>query len=228
MTHIYVLPYRNPFLSAKAAASLDALSGGRLIFGVAAGYLKPEFDALGVPFDERNELTDEAIRAMKAAWTESGLRMTGRHFAASGHTQLPRPAQRPHPPIWVGGNSRQAIRRAVELGDGWMPIPNPAKHVARRRTAAIESLEDLRGRLAYAREHAQAVGRRAPLDVCMPPMTMAGFGTRQWSAQALAEHVAMLKALGVTYLAIGLPGETRREFVKHVERFGNEALPRPG
>ncbi len=225
MTHIYVLPYRNPFLSAKAAASLDVLSGGRFIFGLAAGYLEPEFRALGVALGERNELTDEAIRAMKAAWAGSGVRFQGKHFTANGHTMLPRPAQQPHPPIWVGGNAKQAIRRAVELGDGWMPFPNPRQHMARRHTAALETVEDLRQRVAYMREHARAVGRTAPLDVSMAPL-VGGFGTPRWSAQAFAEHVAQLKAAGVTHLTLGLPGETRKDLLKNIGRFAKEALAR--
>src|SRR5919112_1332149 len=115
-TNLYVAAYRNPFLSAKGIATLDRLSGGRVILGIGAGYLEPEFDALGVAFDERNDLTDEAIVMMKRAWSESGVVAKGAHFDASaGHTRLPRPVQQPHPPIWIGGNSKRAIRRAVEL-----------------------------------------------------------------------------------------------------------------
>src|SRR6266478_2440043 len=131
------------------------LSGGRFILGVAAGYLEPEFAALGVLFDERDDLADEAIRAMKAAWGGEG-----RHFVARGHTALPRPLQQPHPPIWVGGNSKRAIRRAVLLGDGWMPIFNPAAHAGRRRTPAIESAADVR-----AEEHTSELQSQSNL-VC--------------------------------------------------------------
>ena len=126
MTNILVLPYRNPFLTAKAAASLDVLSGGRVILGVAAGYLKGEFAALGVDFSERNDLSDEAIVAITRAWSEEGIEMSGQHFSVRGNTMLPRPLQQPRPPIWVGGNARRAIRRAVELGDGWIPFPSSA------------------------------------------------------------------------------------------------------
>ena len=120
-TNLCVVPYRNPFLVAKAAMTLDVLSGGRLTLGVGAGYLEPEFRALGVDFDERNELLDEGLVAIKRAWTESGVEMTGRHFEVRGHTMLPRPAQSPHPPIWVGGQ--------LEAGD-------PARGRPRRRVDA--------------------------------------------------------------------------------------------
>jgi probable F420-dependent oxidoreductase len=225
LTFIYVLTYRNPFLSAKAAASLDVLSGGRFIFGVAAGYLEPEFDALGVAFEERDELADEAIRAMKAAWTEDGVHFEGRHFVARGHTALPRPVQEPHPPIWVGGNSRRAIRRAVELGDGWMPIFNPAQHASRRRTPAIESPADIRERLAYAAEIAARVGRTAPLEVVITARGLAGFGTPAFERGRFLDDVAELRAAGITYLAVNLNAASRAEHAERVTRFGEEILP---
>ena len=124
-THILVLPYRNPLLTAKSVLSLDVLSGGRVILGVAPGYLKPEFAALGVNFDERNELTDEAIDVMRRIWTDGEIEVEGRNFRTRGTTMRPPTPQRPHPPIWVGGNSTAAIRRAAERGQGWVPFPNP-------------------------------------------------------------------------------------------------------
>ncbi|MSZ30124.1 MAG: TIGR03619 family F420-dependent LLM class oxidoreductase, partial [Actinobacteria bacterium] len=115
-TNVYIAAYRNPFLAAKSVLSLDLLSGGRAIIGVAAGYLRPEFGALGVEFDERNELLDECIDVMRKAWTEDQVAFEGEHFRSRGVTMRPRPVAQPHPPIWVGGNSKAAIRRAVERG----------------------------------------------------------------------------------------------------------------
>ena len=154
-THLCVLPYRNPFLTAKSVASLDRLSGGRVILGAGTGYLEAEFAALGVDFAERNELTDEAIVAMKAAWSGEPLSLSSRHFEANDNVALPRPLQDPHPPIWIGGNSKRAIRRAVELADGWAPMPNPAQTAARRHSAALETLDDLKARIDYAAGHAK-------------------------------------------------------------------------
>src|SRR5207244_12446196 len=139
--------------------------GARGVRGGGAASLEPEFVALGVDSAERNALTAEALRAMKAAWSGESVALDGLHSTASGNTMLPRPAQRPHPPLWVGGNSRRAIRRAVEQADGWVPMPNPARSASRRRTPALESVDDLRAGIAYAREHGEAVGREAPLDV---------------------------------------------------------------
>src|SRR5207237_8667597 len=124
-THILVLPYRNPLLTAKSVLSLDVLPGGRVILGVAAGYLKPEFAALGVDFDERNALTDEAIDVMRRVSSEHDVAVVVRPFHSRGTTMWPRPVQLPHPPIWIGGNSTAAMRRAVERAEGWVPFPNP-------------------------------------------------------------------------------------------------------
>jgi probable F420-dependent oxidoreductase len=223
-THVLIAAYRNPFLAAKALASLDVASGGRLIAGTAAGYLEPEFAALGAPFAERNALADELLIALKRIWSESGLELAGRHFSATGNTALPRPVQMPHPPLWVGGNSRRAIRRAVEHGDGWLPFPAPGKMARRVGTAALESEDDLARGIAYAREHAQRVGRSAPLDVCFSPF---GLDMR---ADGLPEPVAIrtaaerLATLGVTWLVVTLPCATRAEFCARAAWFGREVI----
>ena len=147
-TNVLVLPYRNPFLAAKSVLSLDVLSGGRVILGVAAGYLKGEFAALGADFEARHDVSDDAIRAIKLVWAGDDVHLEGRGFRAGGNSMGFRPVQKPHPPIWVGGNSRVAIRRAVELGDGWVPFPNPAAMAQYTRTPAMETLDDLGGRIA--------------------------------------------------------------------------------
>jgi probable F420-dependent oxidoreductase len=223
-TNLYIAAYRNPFLSAKAVATLDVLSGGRVILGVGAGYLEPEFAALGVNMEERNELTDEAMLAMKAAWSGESVTFEGLRFNAPGNTMLPRPVQRPHPPLWVGGNSRRAVRRAVEHADGWAPMPNPARSASRRRTPPLESLDDLRKGIAYAHEHGAAVGREAPLDVAFMPLGADMFSAAPPDPDAVVASVAELAAAGVTWIVTGVPGETRTEFVENLARYGEEVL----
>jgi probable F420-dependent oxidoreductase len=224
-THVLVASYRNPFLTAKALATLDVLSRGRVIAGVAAGYLEPEFAALGVPYEERNELTDEAIVAMKQIWGGESLQLEGRHFRAAGHTVLPRPVQQPHPPFWIGGNSRRAMRRAVELGDGWLPFPAPARMAKRVHTAAMESEADLAAALAELRELAARAGRTAPLDVCASPFELA-FAKELPPASALVDTARRFAALGVTWLILTPPARTRAEFVEAVARLGGEVITR--
>ena len=118
-TGIIILPQRNPVVLAKELASVDVLSGGRLVVGVGAGYLRPEFDAVGAPFAERGARTDEAIDVLRALWTQPKPRFSGRFFRFEGVDAKPRPAQKPHPPIVVGGESDAAFARAVRRGDGW-------------------------------------------------------------------------------------------------------------
>jgi probable F420-dependent oxidoreductase len=223
-TNIVVLGYRNPFLLAKSAASLDVLSGGRLILGVAAGYLKREFQALGADFDARNDVADETVRAMKRAWTEDGVELIGRHFAATGNSMLPKPLQKPHPPIWIGGNSQRAIRRAVELGDGWIPFPTVGIAPARVRTASILSMRDFDERLAYAHRHAEAVGRERPLEVSFVPFGLSMRPPASPDPSQFAETIDALGSRGVTWVTMGLPAQTRAEFLDGVARLGEDLL----
>lgn len=219
-THVLVLPYRNPFLVAKAAATLDALSGGRLTLGVSAGYLESEFAALGVPFADRNRRTDEAIPALRAAWSGACVELAGDGFRAEGNRALPVPVQKPGPPIWVGGNSRRAIRRAVELGDGWLPFPAPKRLASHVRTAPLANLDDLLAGLAYAREHAEKVGRRAPLDVCFVPF---GFELGVGDAAAAAGLVEVLPSYhdaGVSWLAVGVKADSRADWCRELAALG--------
>jgi len=218
-THIMVLAYRNPLLTAKSVLSLDVLSNGRLILGVAAGYLKPEFAALGVDFDERNELTDEAIDVLRAALASDEYAFEGRHFRSRRTSFRPRPVQSPHPPIWIGGNSRGAIRRAVVRGDGWVPFPNPPAAARAVRTPLLADLDELGRRLAYLHEYAEETGRATPLDVCFHPFSL---GDRYDPAEVRAE-LAVLADLGVTWCAVGVPPpRTRPEYLDAAARLADD------
>src|ERR1700749_586286 len=120
--NIVVLPYRNPFLVAKSGATLDLLSNGRFTLAVGVGYLKREFAALGVDYDERAELFEEALQVIRAIWTSDDISFEGRHFSARGITAHPRPISNPRPPIWIGGNTTTARQRGAQYGDGWGPF----------------------------------------------------------------------------------------------------------
>jgi probable F420-dependent oxidoreductase len=118
-TGIMLLPLRNPVVLAKQLASVDVLSGGRLIFGVGIGNLEFEFDAVGMPFDHKGPRAEEAIAAMKALWSMDRAEFQGHYFSFSGVRAEPRPVQRPHPPIIFGGKSAYAFGRTARVGDGW-------------------------------------------------------------------------------------------------------------
>ena len=123
--NIVVVPYRNPFIMAKAIATIDSFSGGRFIFATGSGYLKGEFKALGVDFNNRNQIFDEAIEAMIGIWTNDDFAYEASTFTALGQTANPKPVQKPHPPIWIGGNSKRARRRVATVANGWTPFPAP-------------------------------------------------------------------------------------------------------
>jgi probable F420-dependent oxidoreductase len=223
-TNLFVAAYRNPFLAAKTIATLDVLSGGRVILGIGAGYVESEFAALGASFAQRNERTDEAILAMRAAWSGQSVTLQGSTFVAEGNTMLPRPLQRPGPPIWIGGNSKRAIRRAVELGDGWSPFPNPPAASGATRTASLVTAGDLAERLAYAREYSASVGRTKPLEVIFIPR---GLDMRRSAGFEPSEVLAScreLAAIGVTWVSVSLPGDTRSEQLAAIARFGETVL----
>src|SRR5581483_3422412 len=139
---VYVMPYRNPVVTAKIVATLDALSGGRVIFGVGVGWLREEFAALGQDARHRGRVTDEYLEVCRRLWRDDVASFDGHHYHLPAVRAEPKPAQRPWPPVWVGGNSDAALARALALGDGWHLIdlaPDElARHVAvlRERLAA--------------------------------------------------------------------------------------------
>ena len=220
-THILVLGYRNPFLTAKAALTLDVLSEGRLTLGVGAGYLKGEFQALGADFENRGPIADETLEAMKLALSTDDVSFRGHHFEARGNTMHPRPAQQPHPPIWIGGNSKVAIRRAVRHGDGWLPFPNSAAMAPFTRTAALETLDDLEGRIDFARQEADRCGRTSPLAI---GYSLEGMGQGALSADEAISRTRALEALGVSWVGVGFPASSRAEYSEKIERFGREVI----
>lgn len=233
LTNLCVLPYRNPFLAARAAASLDVLSGGRLDLGVGAGYLEGEFRALGVDFEHRNDRFDEAIAAITAAWSGESVRFAGDGFEARGNTMRPAPVQTPRPPVWVGGNSGRALRRAARFGDGWLPLPNPRALGNRRRSAHLEDVDDLRRlcarlddeRAAVRREGAGLAGRRSSFDVLVYPMVPFIPGSAGFSPDQLVEHADELRRLGVTGFIVGLPAPSRRAYEGALAAYGAAVLP---
>ena len=121
MTYVLVLPFRNPLVLAKQAATVDFLSNGRFLLGVGIGHTRDEFDAIGVPFERRGARSNEYIEAMKELWTSDAPKFSGEFVEFADIAFEPKPVQRPHPPVLIGGNSKPAMRRAAKYGDGWLP-----------------------------------------------------------------------------------------------------------
>ena len=153
VTSVLIVPHRNPLIAAKSLATLDLLSEGRLVVGVGVGWMREEFQALGLPpFEERGAVTDEYIRAFKVLWTEDDPHFQGKYISFDDISFLPKPVQKPHPPIWVGGESRPALRRTAELADGWYPLgSNP--------TFPMGTPEQLKAGLERLAVYAERFGR---------------------------------------------------------------------
>jgi probable F420-dependent oxidoreductase len=220
-TGILVLPYRNPFITARAVATLDVFSGGRVTLGLGAGYLKGEYFALGADFERRNDIMDEYIRAMKTAWQGVEFSFKGSGYEARGARLLPAPLQRPHPPLLIGGNSHRAIRRAVELGDAWCPFFTSGPVSATSRTAAMENESDLAEGIRYLREHCEKFGRENPPRIVVSSITSTG---EKLSSAALIDKIGRLGSMGVSGAAVHIEGKTRAEWCEHAERFGTDVL----
>lgn len=151
-TSVMIAPYRNPIVTAKMLASLDVLSNGRMIVGLGVGWMKEEFENLNAPpYEERGKVTDEYIRAFRELWLSDNPSFNGKHCHFSNIIFLPKPVQKPGIPIWIGGHSKQAIRRAGQLGDGWHPIGGVP-------TIPLEP-EDVAADMSMLREYAEKAGR---------------------------------------------------------------------
>ena len=220
-TGILVLPYRNPFITARAVATLDVFSGGRVTLGVGAGYMKGEYFALGVDFERRNDIVDEYINALKAAWGGEEFSFKGTGYEARGNRILPRPVQKPHPPLLIGGNSHRAIRRAVESGDAWYPFFTAGPLSATARTAAMSTEDDLLEGMRYLKEHCATVGRERPPEIILSSLTSPG---EKLNAPALIDRIGRYRELGITGVAVHIEGRTRAEWCDNAERCGAEVV----
>ncbi|MGW6702194.1 TIGR03619 family F420-dependent LLM class oxidoreductase [Nocardia sp. NPDC055049] len=223
LTNLYVLPFRNPYLAAKALGSLDIVSGGRLIAGVGAGYLRAEFAAVGVDHDRRGELLDEALGALRRIWADPETPVAGVGFGAPGPLWLQSPAQRPHPPLWIGGNGRAARRRVVRHGSGWMPIIADAGMAAAMRTAAIESAEAFGAAVADLRHGLAAAGRDADavdIQVVCPHLDFGDTDT----VLAASGYLDDLEKRGATWAVVHVDGSSPAAATQFVKRFGAEVI----
>ena len=221
--NVVVLPYRNPFLVAKSAATVDAVSGGRFVLAVGAGYLKGEYRALGADFDERNDLFDEAIEVMRGVWTTDDFNYEGRNFSARGQTANPKP-ERPIP-IWIGGNSRLSRRRVATVADGWIPFPAPRGLAATARTVPLETLDDLRGVLDDLWRQVDAARRDpAEIDVSFTTLTGRGAGDADFNPDTHLEALDRLAALGVTWCSARIPADSLSRAVEALHRYGESVI----
>jgi probable F420-dependent oxidoreductase len=220
LTYLAVVPYRNPLLLAKAAATVDKLSGGRFVLGVGTGYHKAEFFALGVDMDERNDLFDEALEVLPLHWSGEPFSYKGRHFEARDVLARPRPVQSPIP-IWIGGNSKLTRRRVAERAQGWMPLLGPPSLNVTARTPALGTVDDVAEMIAEIRDAAS--GRGEPIDVLYPYMDPS-ISSPGKEADRHREAFAELEQAGVTYVMISGTTSDRTATLEFLESFGSTYL----
>jgi probable F420-dependent oxidoreductase len=225
-TGILVLPYRNPFTVARDVATLDHFSNGRVTLSVGAGYLKGVYRAVGAPFDQRNELMDEYIRALRVSLTGEDFTFEGTGYVAYGNRILPAPIQK-RVPIYIGGNAKRAIRRVVELGDGWNPFFTSISGVDTNttRTAQMAGIEDLRAGIEYMREYCEEFGRKDMPEVVLGGLNAPG---EKVSTQEMVDRIGAYRELGVTAAGVTVEGRTRAEFCDNAERMGAEVIAKIG
>jgi len=222
ISSVMILPYRNPVVTAKMLATIDVLSRGRVTVGVGVGWLREEFEALGAQsFDRRGAVSDEYLRIFKTLWTQDPASFRGAFYRFDSIRCLPHPVQKPHPPIWVGGHSKVALRRVARLGDGWHPVgANPA--VPLRPTELRASLDELY-RLTEAEKRDPStltISYKAPLYDTGQGVD-GGAERRPFSggAQAIADDIATYARLGVSELIFDFRSESLSESLERMERF---------
>jgi len=219
LSYVWVAPYRHPLATAKAFATLDALSGGRVILGVGAGHLEAEFAALGVEFAGRGAALDEAIDLIVKAFLDEYPVHDGPRWPVRDLGLQPRPVQRPRPPIWVGGSTPAALRRAADRGDGWLPQGVPPMGMP----AAIASIK---ARRARTRGDAPIeLGMNAPWLYVGRPAFDVDPDTRTGSPAELADVLRAIKALGVQHCGVRFRTRSCDELIEQIERFGRDVAP---
>jgi probable F420-dependent oxidoreductase len=219
---VLVMPYHHPVELAKAVATMDVLSGGRVNVSLGVGHAEQEFRVLGAPFATRGRWTDEALRVMETCWANPVPTFHGEFFDIEGVAFEPAPVQRPRPPIWIGGNSRAALRRAARY-DGWQPNP-----VTMKPAEVPESLEYLRSQPEYA-------GKEDTFDVHflvgwlgdeLPRFGDASEATRRSMKDQLIEGVKQLASYGITTMSVpALGAQSKGEYLESLQWFSSEVIP---
>jgi probable F420-dependent oxidoreductase len=233
ITIVLVLPFRNPVLTAKMLATIDVLSKGRLTVGCGVGWEKWEFEALSTaPFAERGKVADEYIQFFREMWTNERPEFNGKYARFSDSTFLPKPIQKPHPPIWIGGESGPAMRRAARLGDGWLPVgisPTNPLDTPARYAAGVAKLRHMAtdfGRDPSKIEMAYNVlwydDREAQRTTSDERRVFTG------TPRQIAEDITRMSEAGLQHVCFAISRPTVQETIDVLTRFANEVRPLVG
>lgn len=218
LSHVFVAPYRHPLVTAKSFMTLDELTGGRVIFGVGTGHLESEFDLLGVPFADRGRTTDEVIDVVRAAFDSEYPDVETKQFKVHDAGMSPRPRQS-HVPIWVGGSSKPALRRAAERGDGWLPQGTPR--------------DQMRDSISFLLEHRKKTRGDDPIDLGVvtemlyvgEPGWDVGAHTLSGKPEHIAGRLREFGDMGVNHLQVRFRNRTLQELLDQIDAFGSEVAP---
>ncbi len=224
LTHLAVAPYRNPFVLAKAAATVDKLSGGRMILGLGTGYHKTEFFALGVDWEQRNALFDEILDVLPGFWSGEPFSYQGLNFSAREVICRPRPVQDPIP-IWVGGNSKLSRRRVAERAQGWMPMFGSTELHTTARTPQLVP-QDVPAIMTEIRDSAAAAGRTEQLDLLYSYQDSSLAADPVADADRHREAFAGLERSGVNYVNVTSHTRETAATLAFIEAFGSTYLNR--
>jgi probable F420-dependent oxidoreductase len=227
---VLVIPYRNPVVTAKQLATVDVLSGGRLIVGAGVGWWPEEFEALAAPpFTERGAVTDEYLRVMKTLWTEDSPRFEGKYYRIGDVTMLPHPVQKPHPPIWIGGHTEPALRRTATSGDVWHPIGlrGPAGLAPDELAQKMERIRSL-ARQAGRDPASIGVAFRGALDLWPAGRKPPGDALRPLSGppDKVVADLRAYQAVGVDTVVFDFPKPDPVVMVQLMRRVAREVRPR--
>ena len=217
---VLVLPYRHPVLDAKMLGTLDVISNGRLIVGAGVGWMAEEFSGLDASFDARGAVTDEHIAMLKAFWTEPTPEVRGVHYSVAGLGMAPLPVSQPHPPIWTGGTSPPALRRAAGLADGWHGVRQSPEDVSR----VIGRIAELRG----ARDESMegfTISLRAGLEVTDDAFAGSSRTPLRGSPEQVAADLAEYAGAGLDYLVVEPRAATPEQLIDQLERFTSVHRP---
>jgi hypothetical protein len=191
------------------------------------GYLKREFLALGVDFDERGQLLEEALEVIRGIWTTDDFVYEGKHFTATGITAHPRPTTDPHPPIWIGGNTSAARRRVATHGDGWCPFAAPAMLAKTARTAELDTLEALAAGIDDLHRRTEAAGRDPKtVDVAFGNLEGGSPGSAEFDADAYLGGWEKLASAGVTWTQVAIPGDSLAHTLETIDLFRSQVIER--
>jgi probable F420-dependent oxidoreductase len=215
-TSVIILPYRNPVVFAKMVSTLDQLSDGRIILGIGAGWLEKEFQALGIAFNKRGEMTDESLKVLKTLWTQESPSFTGKNFKFSDIKFLPKPIQKPYPPIWIGGGSDKAIERAVTYGNGWHPVSLTPEKLKEKLFIVQELLRN-------QKKENFVISLRRNLEITDKEID--DHDTLRGSVEKIVRGLKEYKNIGVDHLLLHFLSGTSDGVLNAMKRFSKEIRP---